>query len=243
VDRLGFQTLNNQRFGARFVGDVANPGDILLFHQRRRAPVEGDRNRSNTTSRSRSGGSNALALPVAPDADEMKVEDLVADQLNASDRPLILLKESELKDALDVSDANLRLESSILRFSLALFFLSSHSGSLSLSLSLSLSVFLSVSLSLSSSNALAILERYAQEYVNKQQANAINELVQNTLEDTQKKLNSSEYRGANTIALIHEAVAHENQGAEEPEHPTQSQVDGSQASTQSKRPEKSSGKR
>ena len=79
----------------------------------------------------------------------MKVEDLVADQLNASDRPLILLKESELKDALDVSDANLRLESSILRFSLALFFLSSHSGSLSLSLSLSLSVFLSVSLSLS----------------------------------------------------------------------------------------------
>lgn len=103
MDRRGFQTLNNQRFGARFVGDVANPGDILLFHQRRRAVEDGDRAKPANASRSRPGGSNPLAVPVAPDLDDLKVEDLIADQLNNSDSKLRLLKESELKDALDVS--------------------------------------------------------------------------------------------------------------------------------------------
>lgn len=103
MDRRGFQTLNNQRFGARFVGDVANPGDILLFHQRRRVAEDGDRAKPANAQRSRPGGSNPLAVPVAPDSgDDLKIEDLVAEQLLNSDRKLRLLKESELKDALDV---------------------------------------------------------------------------------------------------------------------------------------------
>jgi double-strand break repair protein MRE11 len=36
VDHTGFPALNNQRFGARFVGQVANPTDILLFHKRKK---------------------------------------------------------------------------------------------------------------------------------------------------------------------------------------------------------------
>jgi double-strand break repair protein MRE11 len=112
---LGFQTLNNQRFGARFVGDVANPGDILLFHQRRRTSDDSDRNRANGTSRSRgSGANNPLALPVAPDIDDLKVEDLIADHLHSSDKKLRLLKEADLKDALDVRCV--RLFSSLLVF-------------------------------------------------------------------------------------------------------------------------------
>ena len=36
VDYTGFSTINAQRFGQRFVGKVANPHDILLWHK---APV------------------------------------------------------------------------------------------------------------------------------------------------------------------------------------------------------------
>ena len=36
VDYTGFSTINAQRFGQKFVGKVANPHDILLWHK---APV------------------------------------------------------------------------------------------------------------------------------------------------------------------------------------------------------------
>lgn len=36
VEYTGFFTINNQRFGQRFVGQVANPSDILLFHKARK---------------------------------------------------------------------------------------------------------------------------------------------------------------------------------------------------------------
>ena len=35
VDHTGYPTLQNQRFGRRFVKRVANPGDLLLFKRRR----------------------------------------------------------------------------------------------------------------------------------------------------------------------------------------------------------------
>jgi double-strand break repair protein MRE11 len=35
VEYSGFSTVNPQRFGQRFVGRVANPNDILLFHRKR----------------------------------------------------------------------------------------------------------------------------------------------------------------------------------------------------------------
>ncbi len=36
MDYTGFSTINAQRFGQKFVGKVANPHDILLWHK---APV------------------------------------------------------------------------------------------------------------------------------------------------------------------------------------------------------------
>ena len=87
-----------------------------------------------------------------------------------------------------------------------------------------------------------LLSTLAQEYVNKQEPNAIDELVQHTLEDTQKRLNSSEFRAANTAGLIQDAVEHENQQSQDAERFTQSQVEGSQAPSQAN-PEKRSGKR
>ncbi len=33
VDYTGFSTINAQRFGQKFVGRVANPHDMLLFHK------------------------------------------------------------------------------------------------------------------------------------------------------------------------------------------------------------------
>jgi double-strand break repair protein MRE11 len=175
VDRLGFQTLNNQRFGARFVGDVANPSDILLWCQRRRqaegggqAPEKGKDGKAAGGGKARGG--SALDRPVAPDSDELNVEDLVAEQLHASDRKLKLLKEGDLKEALE-------------------------------------------------------------EYVDKMEANAITELVQNTLEDTQKKLNRSQFRNVTTTALIHEAVEDCNQT-----QGTQGTQGSSQASARSRPP-------
>jgi hypothetical protein len=107
VDRLGFQTINNQRFGARFVGEVANPSDILMFHQRRRTVTEGDNagggNGGSKKKSSSKSSSSALALPIAPDMDdELNVEDLVAEQLQSSDKKLRLLKEQDLQLMLEV---------------------------------------------------------------------------------------------------------------------------------------------
>ncbi len=33
IDYTGFSTINAQRFGQKFVGRVANPHDMLLFHK------------------------------------------------------------------------------------------------------------------------------------------------------------------------------------------------------------------
>ena len=44
VDYSGFSTINTQRFGQKFVGKVANPNDILLWHKAaaRRAKRDGE---------------------------------------------------------------------------------------------------------------------------------------------------------------------------------------------------------
>lgn len=39
----GFSTINPQRFGQRFVGRVANPNDILLFHRKRNTTTHSNR--------------------------------------------------------------------------------------------------------------------------------------------------------------------------------------------------------
>eukprot|EP00035_Acanthoeca_spectabilis_P024894 m.455897 g.455897 ORF g.455897 m.455897 type:complete len:668 (-) comp20957_c0_seq1:227-2230(-) len=70
VEYTGFETINTQRFGQRFVGEVANPKDLLLFHRRRQGV---------TGSRKKDDGSAASATePHEPDAiDVPEVLDLV----------------------------------------------------------------------------------------------------------------------------------------------------------------------
>lgn len=94
VEHSGFSTLNNQRFGARFVGLVANPVDILLFHRKKetdgRAGVK------------RTKASKALEAPMVPqDHDEMKIEDLIKDNLQNADKKLEIIDEAKMTLALD----------------------------------------------------------------------------------------------------------------------------------------------
>lgn len=94
VEHSGFTTLNNQRFGARFVGRVANLSDILLFHRKKEA--------NDRTSTKKKRVNNAMDKPIAPeDHDEMNIEDLVAENLDNSDKKMEMLDESKLNIALE----------------------------------------------------------------------------------------------------------------------------------------------
>uniref|UniRef100_A0A7S4MXX5 Mre11 DNA-binding domain-containing protein n=1 Tax=Odontella aurita TaxID=265563 RepID=A0A7S4MXX5_9STRA len=96
VEHSGFGTLNNQRFGSRFVTDIANPSDILLFHRRKQVESV------------KKGGSKAgskrgeLDKPMEPEElAEVNVEDLVKENLELADKKLQVLDERRLGIALD----------------------------------------------------------------------------------------------------------------------------------------------
>ena len=75
---------------------MANPSDILLFHQRKRNQ-EGEAPTREKRAR------NPLSMPVIPDVTDVDgVEDLVAQQLRDADRKMQLLTEADMKDALEV---------------------------------------------------------------------------------------------------------------------------------------------
>lgn len=89
VEHSGFSTINNQRFGAQFVGKVANPGDILLFHRKK------DPRLASTVKR------KALQ-PVPPEElERTDMFDLIKGQLEAPDSKLSFFKETDLSLALD----------------------------------------------------------------------------------------------------------------------------------------------
>jgi double-strand break repair protein MRE11 len=89
VEHMGFPTLNNQRFGAKFVGDVANPSDILLFHRKK------DPKLASTVKK------NAIQ-PMAPEElERTNMEDLVREQLAVPESKLQLFGEKALSDALE----------------------------------------------------------------------------------------------------------------------------------------------
>lgn len=91
VEHSGFTVLNNQRFGARFVGRVANPSDLLLFHRRK-----------GTGDRSGVKRKKKLDVPIVPEEhDVMKIEDLIKDNLEISDKKLEVLDEGKLTIALE----------------------------------------------------------------------------------------------------------------------------------------------
>ncbi len=97
VEHSGFSTLNNQRFGARFVGKVANPTDILLFHRRKR-PMD-----TKKGAKSASRANVNLDDPVLPDPleKEVNVEDLIKENLMNAERPLEILDEQAMSAAME----------------------------------------------------------------------------------------------------------------------------------------------
>lgn len=96
VDHNGFTTLNNQRFGAKFVGEVANPTDILLFH-RKKDPMTGGQRRATKKGRS------ALKNPIAPEELEgSNMDDIIREFLDAPEQKMKLMSEPGLSEALEL---------------------------------------------------------------------------------------------------------------------------------------------
>jgi double-strand break repair protein MRE11 len=101
VDHSGFSTLNNQRFGSRFVGEVANPGDVLLFSRRKEVGKSGGTTGGGAGRRAVSSLLRGLGGPVPPDEPDgpATVEDLVMGHLEAPERKLQLLDKVALNEA------------------------------------------------------------------------------------------------------------------------------------------------
>lgn len=88
VDHSGFSMLNNQRFGAGFVADIANAEDILLFH-RKKAP-------------SASAAIQKATKAIPPEElARTDMDELVASMLGGADAKLKLLSEKKLAEALE----------------------------------------------------------------------------------------------------------------------------------------------
>lgn len=98
VDHEGFPALNQQRFGAHFVGEVANPADVLLFAKKRKETslraTEGKL--SNRTHAAQEDFKKILAEGAEDEINKIKIEDLVNETLAASNHTLSLLAEAEM---------------------------------------------------------------------------------------------------------------------------------------------------
>lgn len=89
VEHNGFSTLNNQRFGAKFVGSVANPSEILLFHRKKDPKLASTIKKNNIK-------------PLAPEElERSNMEDLVREQLAVPESKLKILVEKNLSEALE----------------------------------------------------------------------------------------------------------------------------------------------
>ncbi|KAF4318146.1 hypothetical protein BBO99_00007548 [Phytophthora kernoviae] len=97
VEHTGFPVLVNQRFGARFVGRVANPNDLLLFYRRKRDRVNA-LDKKGTAELEKALLSRAVRpTPLAA----VTIEDILSKQLSAPERKLVLLPETQLGIALE----------------------------------------------------------------------------------------------------------------------------------------------
>ena len=93
VEHHGFSTLNNQRFGSRFIEKVSNLSDILLFHRKRRLAVENVEASKDTKAR--------LSVPLAPEElENTNVEELINDDLDQGNKKLELFDQSAMGNAL-----------------------------------------------------------------------------------------------------------------------------------------------
>eukprot|EP00977_Amphora_coffeiformis_P020556 scaffold8371_cov199-Amphora_coffeaeformis.AAC.9 len=95
VEHTNFQTLNNQRFGAKFVDEIANSDNILLFRKEKKSSKTVE---SKATRKAR----EAIRKPIDPEElERTNVEDLVASILELPGSKLELLSEKGLGEALE----------------------------------------------------------------------------------------------------------------------------------------------
>ena len=94
VEHTGFHTISNQRFGAKFVEEIANSDNILLFRREKQAKkIE-----SKATRKTR----EALKKPLDPEElERTNMEDLVSTILDLPGSKLELLQEKALGEALE----------------------------------------------------------------------------------------------------------------------------------------------
>lgn len=104
VEHEGFPAISQQRFGALFIGEVANPADMLLLAKRKQL------HRSTTVQSATSADANPgayyrlqqlFAEGVEDEIQKIKIEDLVKETLMNSKNNLRLLAETEMAQALD----------------------------------------------------------------------------------------------------------------------------------------------
>jgi double-strand break repair protein MRE11 len=93
VDHEGFPALNHQRFGSQFVGEVANPSDILLLVKRKR---EGQRGTGDAHRTAQNELKQLLDEGIEEEIHRIKIEDLVGEALANSKNSLSLLVEEEM---------------------------------------------------------------------------------------------------------------------------------------------------
>ncbi|KDO27527.1 hypothetical protein SPRG_06794 [Saprolegnia parasitica CBS 223.65] len=99
VEHTGFPVINNQRFGGQFVGRVANPGDILLFT--RNKGEKKDRTSKDEGEKARKGGLLAPIRPPPPNDAVVRVEQILAAQLDQSELKLDIFPEVNMAHALE----------------------------------------------------------------------------------------------------------------------------------------------
>ncbi|KAG7392096.1 Double-strand break repair protein mre11a [Phytophthora pseudosyringae] len=97
VEHSGFPVLVNQRFGAKFVGKVANPNDILLFYRRKKDRINASDKKSTMELEKSLLGRPVRPTPLAA----LTIEDILSSQLCAPERKLVLLPETQLGIALE----------------------------------------------------------------------------------------------------------------------------------------------
>nr|CCA22579.1 doublestrand break repair protein putative [Albugo laibachii Nc14] len=96
VEHSGFPVLHNQRFGAKFVGKVANPNDILLFFRRRATTI----NKKDGNMRREEVWASHGPIPPAR-LDTLTIEDLLKQQLHLPEQRLCFLPETAMAEALE----------------------------------------------------------------------------------------------------------------------------------------------
>ncbi|RLN37193.1 hypothetical protein BBJ28_00011966 [Nothophytophthora sp. Chile5] len=98
VEHTGFPVLVNQRFGGRFVGQVANPNDILLFYRRKKDRVYALDKKATRAEMEKALLSRAVRpTPLAA----VTIEDILSKQLGVPEQKLVFLPEAQLGIALE----------------------------------------------------------------------------------------------------------------------------------------------